>query len=84
MSERHAYITKGISREAFQALGQKLTMEDLDLTYFVHGHSYQPFDSTIKCRADDSGCQLISQGKISELGTTSLTITATQGVDSNT
>ena len=84
MSERHSYITKGISRETFQALAQKLTMADAGLTYFIHGHAYRPFDNTYNCFAVDSECQLIKEGKISEMGATSLTLPATKGVDSNT
>ena len=61
MSERHTYVTKGISREVFREKGVKLTVEDPDLVYYVHDHSYVPFSGPPACTAR---CEVIRSGEV--------------------
>lgn len=59
-NERHVYITSGISREAFTDTGVRQTTEDPDLSYFVHGHSYDMFEDT-PC---NDKCTVVRMGKV--------------------
>lgn len=71
--QRHVYITKGISREAFTATGVKLTTEDDKLTYYVHGHRHDPYGE-IPC---NDTCTVIHMGKVDKA------LVVTQSDDAN-
>lgn len=60
MSERHVYISAGISREAFTAIAYGATMIDRDLTYHIHAHTYNVYGDT-PC---NDQCALIDRGVI--------------------
>jgi len=55
VSERHSYITKGISREAFQDVAVKQTTEDQELSWHLHAHPQA------EARCNDR-CQLVHKG----------------------
>ena len=57
MSERHSYIGKGISREAFQDVAVRQTTEDTDLSWYLHAHPHN--ETTCNER-----CQLVHKGKV--------------------
>ena len=56
--QRHVYIVPGVSREAFQDVGVRMTTEDPNLTYYLHAHGYDPFGGT-SC---NDRCQLVRRG----------------------
>lgn len=60
MSERHVYITPGISREAFNTAAYKATSEDEDLIYYLHEHRHDPY-GYLECNQD---CTIIEMGKL--------------------
>lgn len=60
MSERHVFITPGISREAFSAVAYQATHSDADLIYYLHEHRYDPYDM-LPCNEQ---CTIIRMGKV--------------------
>lgn len=62
MSERHGYVSAGISREAFTEQYMKATSTDSDLTCYVHEHKWIPFDGLKAC---NDKCTQIQQGETS-------------------
>lgn len=60
MSERHTFVSAGISREAFQDSGIKLTTQDDKLDYYIHMHKYTPVVRT-PC---NEGCQIVRHGEV--------------------
>jgi hypothetical protein len=60
-NERHTFIAANISREAFQDVGVRLTIEDDTLSYFVHAHDYNSYTSSAECT---DGCKVIRKGKV--------------------
>lgn len=60
MIQHHTYIAHGISEEAMRAYGVKKTLENPELEYFVHHHSYDMYDPN-RCNA---WCQVIHFGEV--------------------
>ncbi|HJS82561.1 MAG TPA: hypothetical protein VJ742_06965 [Nitrososphaera sp.] len=54
-NERHSYIGKGISREAFQDIAVQHTVEDDTLHWYLHAHSYNE-------SACNERCQVVHRG----------------------
>lgn len=63
MSERHAYIISGVSREAFQDVGVRQTSADPDLSYYLHAHSHDPYVPSPTSNCNDA-CQVIRNGTV--------------------
>jgi hypothetical protein len=60
MSEtRHAFITPGISQDAFLEMAAKRTSDDPDLVYYLHAHKHFPLD-VMQC---NQRCQIVQSGK---------------------
>lgn len=54
-NERHSYISRGISREAFQDVAVRATIEDDTLHWYLHAHSYDERRCTDKCQLVHKG-----------------------------
>lgn len=59
-SERHTFIIPGVSREAYQDVAVRATVEDSDLAYYLHGHPFDPFHQT-PC---NDRCQVVRNGNV--------------------
>jgi hypothetical protein len=71
-NERHSYIGKGISREAFQDVAVRQTTEDDTLHWYLHAH---PYDEPL-C---NERCQLVHKG-IVETNVTQMDVANGPGV----
>jgi hypothetical protein len=59
--QRHAYIVSGISRETFTAIAENMTMEDSELEYMIHDHTFLTLDNkVVDC---SSTCEMIRSGE---------------------
>jgi len=58
--QHHCFAVRGTDPERFREIGYKKTTEDDSLEYFVHFHSYHPFEP-VPC---NDQCQVIRSGKV--------------------
>lgn len=56
-NERHSYISRGVSREAFQDVAVKHTSDDDSLEWYLHNHAH----SDTRCNEE---CQVVRSGKV--------------------
>jgi len=71
-NERHSYIVKGISREAFQDVAVRQTSEDSALRWYLHAH---PHNEAV-C---NERCQLVHKGVVTT-NVTQMDVANTPGV----
>jgi hypothetical protein len=81
-NERHTYVIPGVvSEEKYREIGCKATLEDSELSFFVHFHKYEP----VRREAKDCNerCEIIRKGQVDKVQPTLVDSTAEQNGASN-